>query len=96
MWYGFAARAKDELRATPFDLVLFVEPLKSRNAYQPSRRGGQAVRRTFDLRASLLLTVFGFAASGPLPGRFFRASAPRRRHGRTMAHASRQRPAPGP
>lgn len=55
--YGFAARMKDELRATPFDLVVFDEAHKLRNAYQPSRKGGQAVRWAFELREKLLLTA---------------------------------------
>ena len=55
--YGFAARMKDELRAVPFDLVVMDEAHKLRNAYQPSRRGGQAVRWAFELRQKLLLTA---------------------------------------
>jgi superfamily II DNA or RNA helicase len=55
--YGFAARMKDDLRATQFDLVVFDEAHKLRNAYQPSRKGGQAVRWAFELREKLLLTA---------------------------------------
>ncbi len=55
--YGFAARMKDDLRAIPFDLVVFDEAHKLRNAYQPSRKGGQAVRWAFELRQKLLLTA---------------------------------------
>jgi len=55
--YGFAARMKEELRATPFDLVVMDEAHKLRNAYQASRRGGQAVRWAFELRQKLLLTA---------------------------------------
>ncbi len=55
--YGFAARMKDDLRATPFDLVVFDEAHKLRNAYQPSRKGGQAVRWAFELRQKILLTA---------------------------------------
>ncbi|MFN8728315.1 MAG: SNF2-related protein [Planctomyces sp.] len=55
--YGFAARMKDDLRAIPFDLVVLDEAHKLRNAYQPSRRGGQAVRWAFELRQKLLLTA---------------------------------------
>jgi superfamily II DNA or RNA helicase len=55
--YGLAARMKDELRAVPFDLVVFDEAHKLRNAYQPSRKGGQAVRWAFELRTKLLLTA---------------------------------------
>jgi len=55
--YGFAARMKDDLRATPFDLVVFDEAHKLRNAYQPSRKGGQAIRWAFELREKLLLTA---------------------------------------
>ncbi len=42
--YAFAARMKDELRSVPFDLVVLDEAHKLRNAYQPSRKGGQAIR----------------------------------------------------
>jgi len=55
--YGFAARMKDDLRAIPFDLVVLDEAHKLRNAYQPSRTGGQAVRWAFELRQKLLLTA---------------------------------------
>ena len=55
--YGFAARMKEELRAIPFDLVVLDEAHKLRNAYQPSRKGGQAVRWAFELRQKILLTA---------------------------------------
>ena len=55
--YGLAARMKDDLRAVPFDLVVLDEAHKLRNAYQPSRRAGQAVRWAFELRQKLLLTA---------------------------------------
>jgi superfamily II DNA or RNA helicase len=55
--YGFAARMKDDLRAIPFDLVVLDEAHKLRNAYQPSRKDGQAVRWAFELRQKLLLTA---------------------------------------
>lgn len=55
--YGFASRMKDELRATPFDLVVLDEAHKLRNAYQPSRKGGQAIRWAFELRHKVLLTA---------------------------------------
>ncbi|MBX3372506.1 MAG: DEAD/DEAH box helicase [Phycisphaeraceae bacterium] len=55
--YGFAARMKNDLRAIPFDLVVMDEAHKLRNAYQPSRRGGQDVRWAFELRQKLLLTA---------------------------------------
>lgn len=55
--YGFASRMKDELRATQFDLVVFDEAHKLRNAYQPSRKGGQAIRWAFELRQKILLTA---------------------------------------
>ena len=55
--YGFAARMKDDLRAIPFDLAVLDEAHKLRNAYQPSRKGGQAVRWAFELRQKLLLTA---------------------------------------
>ena len=55
--YGFASRMKDDLRATPFDLVVLDEAHKLRNAYQPSRKGGQAIRWAFELRQKVLLTA---------------------------------------
>jgi superfamily II DNA or RNA helicase len=55
--YGFAARMKDDLRATAFDLVVLDEAHKLRNAYQASRKAGQAVRWAFELRQKLLLTA---------------------------------------
>lgn len=55
--YAFAARMKDELRAVPFDLVVLDEAHKLRNAYQPSRPSGQAVRWAFELRQKVLLTA---------------------------------------
>ncbi len=55
--YGFAARMQDELRATAFDLVVFDEAHKLRNAYQPSRKQGQKLRWAFELREKLLLTA---------------------------------------
>ena len=55
--YGFAARMKDDLRAVPFDLVVMDEAHKLRNAYQPSRKGGQAIRWAFELRQKILLTA---------------------------------------
>ncbi len=55
--YGFAARMKDDLRAIPYDLVVLDEAHKLRNAYQPSRTGGQAVRWAFEPRQKLLLTA---------------------------------------
>jgi len=55
--YNFAARMKDDLRAIPFDLVVLDEAHKLRNAYQPSRKGGQAVRWAFEPRPKLLLTA---------------------------------------
>ncbi len=55
--YGFASRMKEELRATHFDLVVFDEAHKMRNAYQPSRKGGQAIRWAFELRQKVLLTA---------------------------------------
>ena len=55
--YGFASRMKDELRATHFNLVVFDEAHKLRNAYQPSRKGGQAIRWAFELRQKVLLTA---------------------------------------
>ena len=55
--YSFAARMKVDLRVVPFDLVVFDEAHKLRNAYQLSRKGGQAVRWAFEFREKLLLTA---------------------------------------
>jgi SNF2 family DNA or RNA helicase len=55
--YGFASRMKEELRSIAFDLVVLDEAHKLRNAYQPSRKGGQAIRWAFELRQKLLLTA---------------------------------------
>jgi len=55
--YGFASRMKEDLRAIPFDLVVLDEAHKLRNAYQPSRKGGQAIRWAFELRQKILLTA---------------------------------------
>ena len=55
--YGFVPRMKDDLRATPFDLIVLDEAHKLRNAYQPSRKGGQAIRWAFELRQKVLLTA---------------------------------------
>ncbi len=55
--YGFAARMQDELRATLFDLVVFDEAHKLRNAYQHGRKQGQKLRWAFELRQKLLLTA---------------------------------------
>ncbi|MGP1347473.1 MAG: SNF2-related protein [Phycisphaerales bacterium] len=55
--YGFAARMKDDLRAVPFDLVVLDEAHKLRNAYQPSKKSGQAIRWAFELRDKILLTA---------------------------------------
>jgi ERCC4-related helicase len=55
--YGFAARMKDELRVIPFDLVVLDEAHKLRNAYQPSRKSGKAIRWAFELRQKILLTA---------------------------------------
>lgn len=55
--YGFASRMKEDLRAIPFNLVVLDEAHKLRNAYQPSRKGGQAIRWAFELRQKILLTA---------------------------------------
>ena len=55
--YGFASRMQDDLRVVPFDLVIMDEAHKLRNAYQPSRKGGQAVRWAFEPRQKILLTA---------------------------------------
>ncbi len=55
--YGFAARMKEDLGAMPFDLVVMDEAHKLRNAYQRSRKAGQAVRWAFEPRPKILLTA---------------------------------------
>ena len=55
--YAYAARMKDELRAVAWDLVVFDEAHKLRNAYRPASRGGQALKWAFELRQKLLLTA---------------------------------------
>jgi precorrin-6B methylase 1 len=57
MSYGLASRMKEDLRAVPFDLVVLDEAHKLRNAYQPSRKGGQAIRWAFELRQKILMTA---------------------------------------
>ena len=55
--YSFASRCRDELRQIPWDLVVFDEAHKLRNAYQPSKTMGHAIRWAFELRQKLLLTA---------------------------------------
>ena len=48
---------EDELRAIPWNLVVFDEAHKLRNAHQKSNRMGKALRRALDGRQKLLLTA---------------------------------------
>lgn len=55
--YNFAARMADKLRVIPWDLVVFDEAHKLRNAHRDSHRTGQAVREAFGGSRKLLLTA---------------------------------------
>jgi len=55
--YNFVAQMVDKLRTTPWDLVVFDEAHKLRNAYRDSHRTGQAVREAFAGSRKLLLTA---------------------------------------
>lgn len=55
--YNFAARMVDKLRVIPWDLVVFDEAHKLRNAHRDSHRTGQAVRQAFAGSRKLLLTA---------------------------------------
>ncbi|WP_419638290.1 DEAD/DEAH box helicase, partial [Thiolapillus sp.] len=55
--YHYASRMEDELRAIPWNLVVFDEAHKLRNAHQKSNRMGKALRRALDGRQKLLLTA---------------------------------------
>lgn len=45
--YNFAAKMSDKLRLTPWDLVVFDEAHKLRNAHRESHRTGQAIKEAF-------------------------------------------------
>jgi len=55
--YNFAARMADHLRKIPWDLVVFDEAHKLRNAHRESHVTGHAVRRAFGGSRKLLLTA---------------------------------------
>lgn len=55
--YHYAARMKDALRMTPWDLVVIDEAHKLRNAYRPSNKLGQALKWAIEGRKKLLLTA---------------------------------------
>ena len=57
MSYHYGSRMEDELRAIPWNLVVFDEAHKLRNAHQKSNRMGQTLRRALDGRQKLLLTA---------------------------------------
>ena len=55
--YNFAARMADKLRLIPWDLVVFDEAHKLRNAHRDSHRTGQAIKQAFGACQKLLLTA---------------------------------------
>ena len=55
--YNFAARMADKLRLIPWDLVVFDEAHKLRNAPRDSHRTGQAIKQAFGACHKLLLTA---------------------------------------
>jgi hypothetical protein len=55
--YNFAARMADKLRLVPWDLVVFDEAHKLRNAHRESHRTGQAIKQAFGACHKLLLTA---------------------------------------
>lgn len=55
--YHFAARLADELRKTPWDLVVLDEAHKLRNAHRPSNKMGQALKAALAGSRKLLLTA---------------------------------------
>ena len=55
--YNFAARMKDLLRLTPWDLVVFDEAHKLRNAHRESHSTAQAIKVAFGASKKLLLTA---------------------------------------
>ncbi|MFL1465158.1 SNF2-related protein [Marinobacter sp. HN1S83] len=55
--YNFAARMSEKLRLTPWDLVVFDEAHKLRNAHRESHRTGQAIKEAFGACNKLLLTA---------------------------------------
>lgn len=57
MSYNFAVSVEEQLRATPWDLVVIDEAHKLRNAHRDSHRTGQAIKRAFAGSRKLLLTA---------------------------------------
>ncbi|WP_339889896.1 SNF2-related protein [Neptuniibacter pectenicola] len=55
--YNFAARMAEKLRLIPWDLVVFDEAHKLRNAHRESHRTGQAIKQAFSSSKKLLLTA---------------------------------------
>lgn len=55
--YNFAARMTERLRLIPWDLVVFDEAHKLRNAHRESHRTGQAIKQAFGACNKLLLTA---------------------------------------
>ncbi|MEX1670039.1 SNF2-related protein [Zhongshania guokunii] len=55
--YNFATRMADKLRTIPWDLVVFDEAHKLRNAHRENHRTGQAMRQAFGSTRKLLLTA---------------------------------------
>ena len=63
MSYAYAQRMADALHAREWDLVVFDEAHKLRNAYRPSSKIGQAIRHATEGRRKLLLTATPFQNS---------------------------------
>ncbi|WP_286262236.1 SNF2-related protein [Thalassotalea atypica] len=55
--YHFAVRMEEKLLIEPWDIVVFDEAHKLRNAHRKSNKMGQALKRTFEGRNKLLLTA---------------------------------------
>ena len=55
--YNFATRMADKLRLIPWDLVVFDEAHKLRNAHRESHRTGRAIKQAFGASHKLLLTA---------------------------------------
>lgn len=55
--YTFATRMQESLRLTPWDLAVFDEAHKLRNAHRDSHRTGQAIKQAFGKCQKLLLTA---------------------------------------
>ena len=55
--YNFATRMAEKLRQIPWDLVVFDEAHKLRNAHRDSHRTGRAIKQAFGSSHKLLLTA---------------------------------------